>query len=141
MPPSIDTPQPLPWDTQQKAYHGTRVLCDLAGLSVEEKNIICACIFQESRFKVNALNINKGSKGQTLSTDYGLCQVNDYYHIGVNKDFPSVEYVVQNPDKVVAWMIRMYQHGMLKQWVSYSSGAYKQWLSPTSPMWGLTYSS
>lgn len=135
--PSVDIPEPLPWDTAQKAYHGVRVLCDLAGLTVDEKNLICACIFQESRFLNTAENHNRDSQGNILSTDFGFCQVNDFYHIGQNKDFPNVQFVLENPDKVVSWMITMYKHGLLKQWVSYSSGAYKVWLSPTSPMWDL----
>lgn len=138
-PPSVDTLAP-DWSTQQNAYHNVRVLCDLANLNVTEKNLICACVYQESRFKNSALNNNKNAQGQIVSTDYGICQVNDYYHIGQGKDFPSVQYVLDNPDKVVQWMISMYQHGLLKQWVSYSSGAYQQWLSQHSPMWLLSTS-
>lgn len=122
------------WDTQQHAYHNVRVLCDLAGLTFEQKNIICACIYQESRFKIGIKHANV-SNGVVESTDYGICQINDYYHIGAGKDFPSAEYVLDNPDKAVAWMIQMYQRGSIGQWVSYSSGAYRQWLVPSSPMW------
>ncbi len=125
------------WSTQHNAYHNVRVLCDLAGLTVNEKNLICACIYQESRFKNTAIGQNKNHQGIVVSTDYGICQVNDYYHIGNGKDFPSVDYVLTNPDIVVRWMISMYKHGMLKQWVSYSSGAYKPWLLSTSPMFKL----
>jgi hypothetical protein len=128
---------PLYWDTPKHIYHAVRVTCDLNKLSVTEKNILCACLYQESRFNNGAVNHNKNSAGVTLSTDYGLCQINDYYHIGPGKDFPSVAYVLENPDKVFEWMISMYKHGMLKQWVSYSSGAYKQWLKENSPMWKL----
>lgn len=133
--PNPDTLAP-DWSTQKNAYHNTRVLCDFAGLNVEQKNIICACIYQESRFLIDVKHANV-SNGVVESTDYGICQINDYYHIGAGKDFPSVEYVLDNPDKVVAWMIRMYQQGHIGQWVSYSSGAYRQWLVPSSPMWGL----
>lgn len=123
------------WSTQKNAYHNVRVLCDFAGLTFAEKNLICACIYQESRFKINALNNNKNAAGKILSTDIGICQINDFYHIGKGKDFPSVEYVLDNPRACVEYMIRCYEHGQLKMWVSFSSGAYKQWLSPSSPMW------
>ncbi len=138
------TPMPTPaipsiivtdWSKPSQVYHATRILCDEAGLTVDEKNLICACIYQESQFHNSATNHNKNAQGVTLSTDWGLCQINDHYHIGAHKDFPSVDYVLQNPDKVVQWMISMYKHGLLKQWVSYSSGAYKKWLIPISPMW------
>lgn len=135
--PTPPTSDPLQFDTPKHAYHAVRVLCDNAGLSVAEKNLICACIYQESRFEIGAINHNRNAKGVITSTDYSLCQINDYYHIGNGKDFPSVQYVLDNPDKVVQWMITMYKHGMLKQWVSYTSGAYKQWLLSASPMWKL----
>lgn len=128
-----------PWDTPQHNYHNSRVLCDQAGLTLEEKNTICACLYQESRFDNGATHANV-LNGKVVSTDWGIAQVNDYYHIGVGKDFSTVVYVVDNPDKVIAWMIGMYQHGLLKQWVSFSSGAYLQWLSTDSPMWGLATS-
>lgn len=144
----IATPAPIPaavdpdsivypWDTPAHMFHNTRVLADLAGLSVDDKNVLSACIYQESQFNNGAINHNRDSAGKILSTDWGLCQINDYYHIGEGKDFPTVQYVLENPDKVVAWMIAQQQHGGLKQWVSYTSGAYKAWLPEGSVMWRL----
>lgn len=128
-PEPVPPPPTLLWDTQKHSYHSTRVLCDEMGLSLEEKNLICACIYQESQFKNSAVGRNSNT------TDWGIVQVNDYYHIGAGKDFPSVEYVVNNPEKMVRWMIRCYKQGQLKMWASYSTGVYKHWLIPTSPMW------
>jgi hypothetical protein len=132
------------WTTRQGIYHNVRVLCDLAGLILDEKNTICACIYQESTFynylpngaPVKHENLN--ADGSLSSTDWGLCQINDYFHIGTGKDFPTVDYVLQNPKEVVEWMIEMYQSGDLAQWDSFKSGAYRQWLLPTSPMWKLS---
>jgi len=125
----------LLWDTPQHAYHATRVTCDNLGLSVAEKNLICACIFQESRFDNNAKCFNRDKGGKIWSTDWGICQINDWFHVGPHKEFPSTNYIVNNPDKAVEWMIDMYKKGQLKQWVSYSSGAYRTWLDPSSSMW------
>ena len=125
------------WSTPHHAFHNTRVLCDFSGLTLAEKNIICACIYQESGFDINAVNYNKNAQGKILSTDYSLCQINDYYHIGQGKDFPSVQFVLDNPQKAVDWMIKMYKNGLLKMWVSYSSKAYLHWLKDGSPMWKL----
>ncbi len=137
-PSAPQTNKMLLWDTRANCYHGTRVLCDNAGLTYDEKNILCACIFQESRFNNNAKCENKDKAGKVWSTDWGICQINDYWHIGPHKDFPSVQYVLDNPDKAVQWMIDYYQrNGNLNAWVSYSSGAYKTWLLPASPMWKL----
>lgn len=135
----------LLWDTDPLAYvgsmpysvngrHSVRVLCDDMGLTVPEKNIIAACVMQESKF----MNLNpdgspvthKNMVGSRLaSTDIGIVQCNDYWHIGAKKDFPSVEYVVDNPEVMVRWMIQCYKDGRLNLWSSYSTGAYKQWLN------------
>lgn len=135
--PSIDTL--AVWGTPQNNYHNVGVLCDLAGLSVEEKNkIIRPCIYQESMFDNAAVNHNKNAAGTVLSTDWGICQINDYYHcLPTGTPFESSQYVVNHPTEAVQFMISMYQHGALKQWVSYSSGAYLQWSAANSPMWNL----
>lgn len=125
------------WSKPKNAYHNVRVLCDRANLSLDEKNLICACVYQESTFLNSAINRNKDKAGNVTSTDWGIAQVNDYFHIGKGKDFPIVEYVVNNPQHVIEWMIGMYKQGQLYQWSSYRYGAYKQWLKPTSPMWSL----
>lgn len=150
-PASAPEPEKLDWSTRQGAYHATRVLCDNSGLFTAKtilvngqlfapKDIICACIFQESGFLKNPKpNQNIDEKtGKVWSTDYGIVQVNDYYHIGQGKDFPSVEYVLDNPEACVQWMINIYKRTIaLQPWSSYSSGAYKKHLIPTSPMWAL----
>jgi hypothetical protein len=133
----LDAPQPLPWNTPSEVWHGIRVLCDLAGLRPSEKDLLCACVYQESAFNNAARCENRDADGTVWSTDWGICQINDWFHIGQGKDFPSVEYVLANPDKAFEFMIKMYEAGQLKQWVSFSSDAYKKWLQPDSPMWNL----
>ncbi len=121
-----------PWDTPKHNWHNVRVLCDKEGLSYGQKNIICACIYQESRFNNNAIHQNKNK-----TTDWGIVQVNDYWHIGYGKQFASVQYVIKHPEETVSWMIRMYKIRRLNEWVSYSSGAYKKWIPKDSMMWEL----
>jgi hypothetical protein len=137
-------PEALSFETPKLAFHAVRVICDELGLSLVQKNTLCACVYQESAFMnyrapgVPMTNPNKDKTGKVWSTDYGICQVNDYFHIGPGKDFPSVAYVLANPEKVVRWMAGiMKRTGGLAPWASYSSGAYHQWLSPVSPMWQL----
>lgn len=124
----VASSEPLLWDTPLNVRHSLRVMCDNAGMSVDQKNILCACVEQESRFNTQAVNHNKDAEGATTSSDWGVCQINDYFHIGEGKDFPSVEYVLENPEADIAWMIKMFQAGKQNMWSSYSSGAYKQWL-------------
>ncbi len=122
-------PPPLSFLTPKDAFHSTRVLCDEAGLTLDQKNTLCACIYQESRFDNEAVGNNGTSK------DWGIVQVNDYFHIGKGKDFPSIAYVLDNPEECVKWMIKLSKQGKLNLWSSYKLGAYKKWLVPTSPMW------
>ena len=115
------------WDTKENSRHSVRVICDEMGLMWNEKNLITACIQQESQFDNNAVGKNI-KNGVVLSTDWGICQINDFYHVGPGKRWSSVAQIVDNPDKAVRWMIQMYKQGNLKLWVSYTSGAYKKYL-------------
>lgn len=137
-----DTPPtpPIPsydFSTPQKAFHSTRVLCDEMGLNYDQKNEICATIYGESEFDIRAINYNKNAKDVVTSTDYSLCQINDRYHIGKGKTFPSVEYVLNNHDKVVKWMIEMYKQGNIDWWIAHKNGSYLRWIPKTSKMWEL----
>ncbi len=139
--PSTET---LSFASPKLAWHATRVLCDRAGLTFAQKNILCACVYQESQFwnklpsgkPVMHMNMQSGHE---TSCDWGIIQVNDFWWIGTGKLFPSVQYVLDNPDKVVQWMIDyMKANGHLNRWSSYTTGAYRQWLPLTSRMWQLT---
>ena len=145
-PPAIVTPPVVPtivnpdvlvadWTQRPNIYHNVRVLCDLAGLSFADKSVMCGVIYGESEFynylpdgkPVSHANLN--ADGSLSSTDWGLCEVNDFFHIGEGKDFPSVDYVMQNPEAVVKWMIGMYKAGKITMWDAYLSGNYKKYLS------------
>lgn len=130
-PPAVVVP-PAPkylWDTQANTRHSVRVICDEEGLSLNDKDIITACIQQESQFLNSAVCKNRDkTTGQVWSTDWGICQINDFYHIGPKKDFPSVQYVLENPDAAVHYMIKMKKAGHLSMWVSFSSGAYLRYM-------------
>ena len=116
------------WDTHDNAKHSARVIMDTFGLTWDEKDLLCAVIEGESSFLNTAKNFNRNSKGQMTSTDWGICQINDRYHIGQGNDFPSVQYVLDNPSEVVAWMCKMYKAGHLNWWCAYANGYYKKFL-------------
>lgn len=121
----------LPWALSMTAHHNVRALCDLMGLSYEQKQVLTACVYIESGFHVNAEHQNfkfNADGSRTLeSTDYGIVQVNDYWHIGPGKEFPNVAFVLANPEACVRWMCRYYkEHGNLNAWCSFTSGAYKR---------------
>lgn len=128
MPPPAPKPNQYYWKTPAEAKQSVIVICGEMGLTKEETKLICACIQQESQFNNTAIGRNKDKEGNVLSTDWGICQINDYYHVGPGKRWASVSQIIDNPDKAVRWMIQMYKQGLLKLWVSYSSGAYKKYL-------------
>lgn len=138
IPPADDIPPPAPttpqaptnflWDTHDNAKHSVRVICDQEGLSFSMKNDLCACIEVESGFALDVVHQNKNPYGQVTSTDYGIVQVNDFFHIGPGKDFPTPSFVIQNPEKCVRWMARLFKAGKADLWSSYKSGAYKRFL-------------
>lgn len=117
------------WDTPAHARHSVRVICDEEGMTVTEKNLICAVVMAESGFKNNAKCLNKNKEGVVTSTDWGICQINDFYHIGKGLTFSSVQYVLDNPDKAIRWMIKMYRLSHLDWWIAYKNGSYKKYLS------------
>jgi len=155
-PPPAPQPNPdalqSPWSDPVIAHHNVRALCDLEGITGTEqingthwlkKDILTACVYQESQFRINAKHENTvmedtGEKDanakpilvrKVASTDWGIVQINDYWHIGPGKDFPSVDYVLSNSELDVRYMCRYYkEHGHLNAWCSYSTGAFKQHL-------------
>lgn len=135
---NVPTPTPVPgvipkylWDTPFNVRHSLRVICDEEGLTVEEKNELCATVQCESQgFQVHITHPNIAKDGSVASTDYGLCQVNDYWHIGPGKDFPSKEYVLNNPEADVRWMCKLWKTGEKgkRLWECYKQGLYLKYM-------------
>lgn len=118
---------PYNWDTPEQARHSVRLICDEEGLPLDLKNDLDACVHVESDYSPKAMHQNMVN-GTVSSTDYGIVQVNDYFHIGPGKDFPSVDYVLANPEACVRWMAKLFKAGKANLWSSYQSGAYKKYL-------------
>lgn len=134
--PNVDTF--VPWTGKENCRHNVRVLCDLEGLSEEQKNDMSSTVNCESGYNPNICNINftDGTTAECLypnlqstidshavlgkkvaSIDYGIAQINDYYHIGVGKDFLSVEIVIQDPEADIRWMCKQWLAGNGRLWV------------------------
>lgn len=131
----VTTPFPEPvapkylWDTQRNTAHSVRVICDDEGLNFANKDIITAVVAGESEFKNTAINRNRNSAGVVTSTDWGVCQINDYWHVGKGKEFSSVDEILTKPEKAVRFMIRMSKAGKLNLWIAYKNGSYKKYLN------------
>ena len=117
------TPQPkYKWDTKENVRHSIRVICDEEGLSVAEKNLICAVIQAESGFDTKAVNVNSNG-----TKDLGLIQANTYWYIE-KMNLLTEDQALNDPEFCVRLMIKRYREGFLSNWVAYSSGSYKKFL-------------
>lgn len=131
-------PPKLLWDTVANAKHSVRVICDEEGLSWKDKNDLCATVGAESGWMSYYLTgpkkgqpvklENKDKTGKVWSTDWGIIQLNDYYHIGEGKSFPSPQYVLDNPEACIRWMCKQWKVGNANWWIAFKSGAYKSYL-------------
>lgn len=112
------------WGTKEEARHSVRVICDEELLTTWDKNDLCATVGAESNWNPRAI----GKKNGDGSTDYGICQINDHYWIGKGKQFPSTDYVLENPEACIRWMCRQWKMGNKNWWYGYKNGSYKKYL-------------
>ena len=98
------------------------------GLTVQMKDILCACVEVESGFNPLAVHYNKDKTGAIWSADWGICQINDWFNVGVGKPFPSTDFVLQNPQIDIQWMCDMFLQGKESMWSSYSQKLYLRYL-------------
>lgn len=110
------TPPKYLWDTRENCRHSVRVICDEEGLTVAQKNDLSSTVHCESNYYPRCVHPNT-INGRVSSTDWGIAQVNDFWHIGNGKDFPSTEYVLDNPEACVRWMCRQWKAGNGRLWV------------------------
>jgi hypothetical protein len=111
----------LLWDTFENRRHSVRVICDEEGLTWQQKQDLSATVHCESDYNPACVHPNIVN-GKVSSTDYGIAQINDYWHIGPGKDFPSKEYVLENPEACIRWMCRQWKAGNARAWVCYLKG-------------------
>lgn len=116
------------WADKAHARHNVRAICDLEGLTLDQKNTLTATLAVESGFDTHATHPNYAFHASGVrylaSTDFGICQWNDFYH---GKEITPDE-ALNNPDKAVRLMCQYWKKGLMSQWVAYSSGLYKHYL-------------
>lgn len=122
-PPIPETPK-YDWSTPTAARHSVRVICDEEGLTLEQKNTLCATVACESGFNIHAKHYNFSKSGKLLSTDFGLAQWNDYYH-GAEITPDEAEY---NPAKAIRLMCAYWKRNQRKLWVCYDRKMYEAYL-------------
>lgn len=122
----------LPWEFgvlgSTNNIHNVRALCDLCGLTWDDKESLTACVKIESDFDTAATHKNYVISAEGIkvlaSTDNGICQWNDVYH----GSEITPEQALNDPEMAIRLMCKYFAAGKQNQWVSYSSGAYKEWL-------------
>ena len=117
---------PYLWDTQMNARHSVRVVCDEEKLIVDDKNDLCATIGGESGWK----SIRSKKKNFDGTYDWGIVQINEKYWIGEGKLYPNTEYVLNNPEICVRWMIKQWKSGNKDWWYAWKNKSYKKYLNP-----------
>lgn len=116
------------WSNPITAHHNVRALCDLEGLTYDQKESLTACVYVESQFHIDAEHKNyiftaEGEK-YLASTDFGICQWNDYWH---GKEITPTQ-ALNDPEMAIRLMCTYWKAGRMNQWVSYSSKAYVKYL-------------
>lgn len=133
----VETPM-YDWSTVEKARHSVRLICDEEGLTTIQKNQLCATVGAESGWqsyylagpkKGQPVTLDNYKNGHVWSTDYGISQINSYYWIGPGKQFPSAQYVLDNPEACIRWMCKCWKQGKGTMWVAFKtkSPLYKQY--------------
>lgn len=128
VPPVVNVDTLVAWTGQENCRHNVRVLCDLEGLNEQQKDDLSSTVHCESNYYPACIHANLFN-GKVSSTDYGIAQINDFWHIGEGKDFPSSEYVLQNPEQVIRWMCKQWLAGNGRAWVCYLKGLNKNYSS------------
>lgn len=126
IPVSVPTPSNpdilLPWEEingSANNRHNIRVIADWEGLDLTQKNLLSQVLHCESDWNPACVHPNVVN-GKTYSTDYGICQWNDYYH---GKEI-SPQDAVHDPEKAVRLMCQYIKAGQIGQWVCYSKSLY-----------------
>lgn len=109
----LPTPPPAPPEMMQQMV---RRKCKEHGLNLKQSNELYNTVKCESGFNPKAKFENR-KDGKVWSTDWGICQINDYWWIGKGKRFPSIEYVLENPGACIDWMCEQFKAGNEYYWV------------------------
>lgn len=129
----VELLQLLLWQLQHpknKQYY-ISVAKQYADMYRTDGKLLCAVIEAESGWNPKAINRNING-----TTDYGICQINDYWWIGEDSrsakiggySFPSVDYVMNEPEMCISWMAEQFSKGRARDWCAYSNGSYIKFL-------------
>jgi len=109
----------LRWKERMEMEIMIRTIAREEGLSRAWEEILVAVIKCESGLNPRAINRNRDG-----TTDYGLCQFNDWWY----RNIISPEEALNNPEKAVRVMCQQFKKGRAMDWVCYKFGKYRKYL-------------
>ena len=89
-----------------------------------DEAVFIATIRCESGFNPRATNKNKDG-----TIDYGIAQLNSYWYIGQDKEIKTPQEALNNPEKCLDLMARMFKARRATDWICYRSGKYISFLN------------
>lgn len=87
-----------------------------------DEEVLLAVIKCESGLDTRAINKNPNG-----TTDYGLCQFNDYWYWEKEKIINPIT-ALNNPEMAVRIMAKMFKAGRAKDWICYKNAIYLKYL-------------
>lgn len=85
-----------------------------------DADILVAVIWAESGMNPKAVNRN-----QNGTTDYGLCQFNDYWYRHAISPYDALNH----PERAVEVMCRAWEIGRQNDWIAYRNKSYLQYVT------------
>ena len=116
---SLDNVKKLYWELR------AREIAKELGLTESQENNMIATLWCESG--MNQYATNKNTDG---TTDYGICQLNSYWYIGVDKVVKTPQEALSNPELCIRVMAGQFKQGRPQDWVCYATGRYRKFLKP-----------
>ena len=88
-----------------------------------------ATIWGESGFNQWCENQNKNSKGEVVSTDFGIAQLNDYWYL---KPLGMTgEEAIADPQRCLTVMATAFKNGRADDWCAHKNGGYLKFMGKT----------
>ena len=105
--------------TQLEKLEWEEIARNIAGTHGIDEDIFAAVLYCESGMNPKAVNRNKNG-----TTDYGICQFNDYWYGSII----SPDEALNQPVKALNIMAKMWKKGRQKDWICYRNKKYIPWL-------------
>lgn len=104
---------------KQKQQNWEQVAREIAKKHGIDEEIFVAVLYCESNMNPNAVNRNPNG-----TTDYGICQFNDYWY----RDIITPDTALNQPEVALNVMAEQWKAGRTSDWICYRKGRYISFL-------------